>query len=133
MREVKGLITKGEDRYLNCCNSIGDIKLNGVSLYDTLQDFFNQDEEEYFEDYTKQAPKHRLRYVVLEEEPAEEKGFEELSAIVVTEMLYCQYNSGCYSEWTCGMGGFNYVINHEGHSIFKELSSHIGKYVHLCL
>ena len=133
MTEIKGLITKGGDRYLNCCDSLQDLNLNGKSLYDTLQDFFNQNEEDYFNDGTKQEPKYQMRYVILDNAPLEDKTFEELSATVVIEMLYCEYISGCYSEWTCGMGGFNYVINHEGHSIFKELESHVGKYVHICL
>ena len=129
--EIKGIIELGEDVSLTCCTNLQDLKIGGKSLYDLLDDFFNQDTEEYWEDYEKQSPKYSMRYVILDEEPKEQVSFENISAKVVTEMLYCEHVSGCYSEWTCGYGGFDYVAGDDGHSIFEELKSHIGKYVHL--
>jgi hypothetical protein len=131
--ELKGIITQGESKWLTCCQSVTDILIGGVSLYDKLEELFNQDSEGYFEDGNKQSPRYGVRYVILEEQPIEDKTFEQQSAEVVTQMLYADYVSGCYSEWTCGYGGFDYAIDNGGHSIFKELESYVGKYVHFAI
>jgi len=52
---------------------------------------------------------------------------------IISQMLYADHVNVCYSEWTCGYGGFDYVIDKGGHSIFKELESYIGKYVHFMI
>lgn len=131
--ELKGIITQGESKALTCCESVMDILIGEVSLYDKLEELFNQDSEEYWENSDKQSPRYGVRYVVLEEQPIEDKSFEQQSAEVVTQMLYADHVSGCYSEWTCGYGGFDYAIDKGGHSIFKELESYIGKYVHFII
>jgi hypothetical protein len=131
--EIKGIIELGDNIDLTCCTSLEDLKIGGVSLYSLLGNFFNQSEAEYWEDYKKESPKYSMRYVILDEEPKEMISFESLSAKVVTEMLYCDHISGCYSEWTCGYGGFDYVTGDDGHSIFTELKSYLGKYVYLKL
>lgn len=130
--ELKGIITQGENIPLTCCESVMDILIGGLSLYDKLEDLFDQDVEECWEDGYQQSPPYRVRYVILEEQPKEEKSFEQQAAEVVTQMLYADHVSGCYSEWTCGYGGFDYVAE-GGHSIFKELKSHIGKYIHFII
>ena len=86
--------------------------------------------KEYWNEWGKESPKYAVRYVVLDEEPKEEKSFEQQTAEVVMEMLYGQLVSGCYSEWTCGYGDFDYVTGENGHSIFEELQSSVGKYLH---
>ena len=74
-----------------------------------------------------------LRYVVLNKAPEDKDiKFESLTAKVVMETLYSSHVSGCYSEWTCGKGGFDYLVRDE-HSIFNELKDSIGKYVHILL
>lgn len=131
--ELKGIITQGESKSLTCCKSVVDILIGGVSLYDKLDELFNQDKEEYCNNSNKQSPRYGVRYVILEEQPIEDKSFEQQSAEVVTQMLYADHVSGCYSEWTCGYGGFDYTIDNGGHSIFKELESYISKYVHFII
>lgn len=131
--EIKGFIKKGDSRSLTCCDSVSDLIIGEVSLYDALEDFFNQNEIEYWDDSQKKSPVYSLKYVLLEEEPTSNVSFGELSAKVIFDMLYVEHISGCYSEWTCGYGGFDYVIQNGGHSIFKELSDKIGKYIHLVL
>jgi hypothetical protein len=128
--EIKGLLSIGEKIYLTCCESVQDVKIGESSLYAELDKLFNQDAEEYFNDGNKQSPVYSVRYVILDESPTVEKSFEDLSAEIVMQMLYADHVSGCYSEWTCGHGSFNYVNGKEGHSIFKELETYIGKYVH---
>ena len=59
--------------------------------------------------------------------------FEQQAAETITQMLYANHVQGCYSEWTCGNGGFDYVSDANGHSIFKELETYIGKYVHMVI
>ena len=128
--ELKGIITLGENKFITCCSSIQDLKIGDLSLYDELEKLFNLDAEEYWNEWGKESPKYAVRYVVLDEEPKEEKSFEQQTAEVVMEMLYGQLVSGCYSEWTCGYGDFDYVTGENGHSIFEELQSSVGKYLH---
>ena len=128
--ELKGIITLGENKSITCCSSIQDLKIENLSLYDELEKLFNLDAEEYWNECGKESPKYAVRYVVLDEEPKEEKSFEQQTAEVVMEMLYGQLVSGCYSEWTCGYGDFDYVTGENGHSIFEELQSSVGKYLH---
>jgi hypothetical protein len=71
--------------------------------------------------------------VILDERPTEDKAFEQQYAEIAMQMLYAAYVSGCYSYWTCGAGGFDYVIDNDEHSIFKELENHIGKYIHFII
>lgn len=128
--ELKGIITLGEVKSVTCCSSIQDLKIGELSLYDELEKLFNLDTEEYWNDYEKQSPQYAVRYVVLDEDPKEEKSFEQQTAEVVMEILYGQLISVCYSEWTCGYGDFDYVTGENGHSIFEELYSSVGKYLH---
>lgn len=133
--EIKGIIREGEYKSLTCCEKVWDILIDGVSLYDELENLFNQDASGYFNaDYNKpkQSPQYGVKYVILDEAPQEEKSFNDLSAEVQMNMMYANYISGCYSEYTCGYGGFDYVLgqNGYGHSIFEELKSYVGKYVH---
>jgi hypothetical protein len=131
--ELKGIISAGESISVTCCEHIRDIEIDGVSLYKQLEELFGQSEEDHWNDSTKQSPRYHVRYVILDEKPEEEKSFEQQSAEVVTSMLYANLIYGCYSEWTCGYGGFDYVADENGHSIFKELESYRGKYVHFII
>lgn len=131
--ELKGIIRSGEKISVTCCEHIDDIEIDGVSLYKQLEELFGQDEEDHWNDSTKQSPRYHVRYVILDEKPEDEKSFEQQSAEVVTSMLYANLIPGCYSEWTCGYGGFDYVADENGHSIFKELESYLGKYVHFII
>jgi hypothetical protein len=130
--ELKGFIAEGENKSLTCCSSITDILIGDVSLFDELEKILNQDTEKYFEGENEQSPKYGVKYVILDEVPEKETSFNDLSAEVQQTMMYASYVSGCYSEYTCGFGGFDYVIGKdgEGHSVFDELKSYIGKWVH---
>lgn len=130
MKEIKGIIKLGDSISLTCCDNLQDLNIGGKSLYHLLENFFDQDTEDYFDNYKKELPNYSMRYVILDEEPKKQISFENLSAKIVIETLYCEYIHGCYSEWTCGYGGFDYVVG-GGHSIFEELKSYTGKYVHL--
>jgi len=136
--EIKGLISTGESKSLTCCENIEDILIGGVSLYDELEKLFGQNAEEYFEapyDEPKQSPKFSVRYVILDEVPLDDKSFAELSGEVITNRIWASHVSGCYSEWTCGYGGFGYAKGdgENGHSIFKELEGMEGKYIHFSI
>lgn len=128
--ELKGILTLGENVSLTCCEHLQDLKIGDLSLYEELEKQFNLSEEDFFNDYEKQSPTYSLRYVVLDEAPLEDKSFEQQSAEVVIATICGSLVNGCYSEWTCGYGGFDYVINENGHSIFKELENYVGKYIH---
>lgn len=125
--ELKGIITKGERRSLTCCEHLEDVLINGKSLYDKLESLFNLDNETHWNGKG-ESPQYAVKYVILDEAPNKEVSFNDQVADTVSKMLEAEHISGCYSEWTCGYGGFDYVVG--GHSIFKELSDSIGKYIH---
>jgi len=130
--ELKGIITEGESKFITCCDSVQDINIGGLSLYDELEKMFNQDSEEYWEDSDKESPMYGVKYIIMDEAPAEDKSFNDLAAEVQQNMMYAKHQNGCYSEYTCGYGGFDYVLgeNGEGHSIFEELKGSVGKYIY---
>ena len=77
----------------------------------------------------------KLQYVILTDYPdvLTALNFEYKASIIINQMLYSHYKSGCYSEWTCGYGGFDYLLNQSNHSIFSELASSAGLYLHMVL
>jgi len=129
--ELKGIIEKGENRSLTCCSSIEDLIIGDVSLFDWLEQLFKQDPEEHFNG-NGATPEYAVKYVILDTPDLENRSFNDLSAEVIHNMIYADYEGGCYSEYTCGYGGFDYVLGKpgEGHSVFDELKEHLGKYVH---
>ena len=127
--ELKGIITLGELKSITCCSKIQDLKIGELSLYDELEKVFNLDAEVY-NNYQENNAKYGVRYIVLDNEPIEEKSFEQETSEMVVGMLCGELIHGCYSEWTCGYGDFDYVMGEEGHSIFEELKNSIGKYLH---
>lgn len=129
--EIKGIIKLGETRSLTCCQNLQDITIDGVSLYSMLEELFNLDKEEYWNDSIKESPKYSVKYIILDKKPEQLQLFEELASETIVNMLYGEHISGCYSEWTCGYGGFDYVIG--GHSIFKELEEKVNKYIHFII
>ena len=131
--ELKGIITIGEhSQHITCCKSVTDIMIGGVSLYDALENYLGPDAEDHWNGKGKEES-CSVRYVILDEAPSEEKSFDDLSAEVVMKTIYTDYEGGCYSEWTCGYGGFDYVTGEGGHSIFNELSDYEGKYIHFVI
>lgn len=136
--EIKGYIEEGESRSLTCCNSLNDILIDKKSLFDILENHFKLDTAEFFDNRDIKTPLLGVSYVILDETPKNKDiTFNDLAAEVQFNMLYAEYVSGCYSEFTCGYGGFDYLIKkekeglEEGHSIFAELNSYIGKYIFL--
>lgn len=121
--ELKGIIKVNGTQSLTCCVSVPDVYIDGVSLYDKLDDLFGLDPSSYDD-----SPQYSVKYVILDEPPTEDKSFDELSCEIMNKMIYGEHVSGCYSEWTCGYGGFDYVVG--GHSIFEELKTFEGKYIH---
>lgn len=128
--ELKGIITLGEKKLISCCSNIQDLNIGGLSLYNQLSNLFNLEASEYWENYDKESPKYAVRYVILDQKPKEdeEKSFEQQAGEVITEMIFGSLITGCYSEWTCGYGDFDYIMR--GNSIFEELRDSVGKYIH---
>ena len=139
--KLKGLISlppKGYDRTVSitCCNQQPNILIDGKSLYETLQqdsgchsppsreDVDEKDQEPEME------KKWRVRYVTRAIPFESEDDFETLAATAQTMELESSVDRGCYSEWTCGTGGYEFLLT-GGHSILKELESYIGQYVWL--
>ena len=119
MNEIKGIISIDGTIAFTCCYEITNILIDGKSLHEFLKEL------EYQEKYS-------IRYVILDQEPNILQSFDELAGSVITNMLYTNLIVGCYSEWTCGSGDDDYFINNE-RSIFHELKSYEGKYIHLKL
>lgn len=125
---LKGIIAYGERISVTCCEKLEDLTIGGISLYDELEKYFALDAEEFWTapyDEPKQSPRYHIRYIISDEPQDGDISF----ALAVLNTIYANHVSGCYSEWTCGYGGFDYVMS-EGRSIFDELKSHVGKYIH---
>ena len=130
--EIKGIIQAGGEVSLTCCDNLNDLAIDGQSLHDALEKKFALDASDFYIGDGEEK-ELSLRYVVLNKVPEDKDiEFESLTAKVVMETLYSSHVSGCYSEWTCGKGGFDYLVRDE-HSIFNELKDSIGKYVHILL
>lgn len=131
--ELKGLIKLGDTINLNCCDSLTDILIGDVSLYNTLEVFFNLSSEEFWNDYDKESPRYELRYIISDNDNNDvDKSFNDAFTEHTLNILYGSLIHGCYSEWTCGYGGFDYLIEN-GRSVFKELESYVGSYIHLSI
>ena len=133
--ELKGILQVGESVSITCCTSVTDLTFDGESLYQALENLFNQDASDYWEDSSTQSPSYGVRYIVLDTPPEKEVSFNDLSAEIQLNMMYAEHVNGCYSEYTCGYGGFDYVLgsNGFGHSVFEELKDHVGKYVYFTI
>lgn len=129
--EIKGMILKGGRVSINCCEGIIDIDIDGTSLYTELDRLFSPDAEEHWNGQGEDKQKE-LRYIILDEYPQHNMSFNQAFTEHTMNLLYAEHHSGCYSEWTCGYGGFDYVLN-AGKSIFDELASFEGKYIHLSI
>jgi hypothetical protein len=138
--ELKGFIiipiSYGDNKKtltLHCCRSVPDVHINEISLYDTISELFGHpDEALYFESYMTPVPEVadlNVKYVVLPEAPAPELTFNDVCVSAIDGMMSLEYECGCYSEYTCGYGGFDFLVNQ--HSIFEELAQHEGKYIWL--
>lgn len=136
--EFKGFISINGRKSITCCESVADIYIGGDSLYNAIESVAGDpDSEAAFNGETTQGNSVTVSYVILDSSPTnwEDITFEELAAYVQTAKftgnLFPEYCSGCYSEWTCGFGGWKYYCS--GHNVFDELSSHDGKWVYIKL
>lgn len=119
--EMKGIISIGDEIDITCCYKKNDIIIDGQSLHNLL------DEEIGWFDVM------QVRYIILDNPPKKDTSFESLAGDVITSMLYSKSIAVCYTEWTCGDDGWDYLAGEDGHSIFDELANYAGKYVYLIL
>jgi hypothetical protein len=133
--EIKGWIKEGESVGLTCCSSVIDVLINEESLYNKLDSHFKLDAEKYWNDSSTEPKTVGLSFIILDEKPESDMSYNDLVADITFKSLYSDHVTGCYSEYTCGFGGFDFLIkgeidsNEEGHSLFTELSSYQGKWV----
>lgn len=117
--EIKGILKRKGERYATCCASVDDIQLDGHSVYD------------YMSRVCGDSDNYTFRYVILDIPPEDpDIDFNDLAAEVCLLSIYSSYKEVCYSEWTCGQGGY-LLENSKGHSMFNELWNKEGKYVHI--
>lgn len=124
---LRGYIKEGGRISLTCCDSVTDVSIGEISLYDNLDKEFGLDPSADFDGIDQNTPSVGVSYLILDEDPGD-GSFEDIIGEWITKRLYSEYVSGCYSEMTCGHGGYDYFIN-GGHNIFKEILSHDGKYI----
>ena len=134
MTELTGKISVDGTVGLTCCDEIPNVLVDGASLHDLIMKMCEKlsaplDGDE--EDTNEPVYKWQIEYCTSPTEFTEET-FEECSANKVADMLYSTSVFGCYSIWTCGRGGYDFLLsNKEGHSILTELNSFDGQYVWL--
>lgn len=131
MTELKGKIKVEGTKSITCCDSLPNIFIGNTELYKFIMSLCGLDGPlDYDDHYTDEEVKDwQIQYCTSDKEFTENT-FEECSANKVMEMLYSSDIVGCYSSWTCGSGGYDFLMsNNEGHSIFQELLSFDGQYV----
>lgn len=114
-------------RSITCCENVVEVLIDGKSLYDLLDNEFGLDPEKDFNNIEQSEKYIGVSYLILDSDPGD-GDFENIIGEWIVNKLYSEYVSGCYSEYTCGFGGYNYFIN-GGHNIFNELSGYEGKYI----
>jgi hypothetical protein len=72
-------------------------------------------------------PEWRVRYIIQDHPFDDFKSVDDASTDIVADMLYADEMSGCYSEWTCGVGDYDFLFSN-GHSILNELASFENKF-----
>jgi hypothetical protein len=131
MTELKGKIKVDGTKSITCCDSISNVLVGEIELYYFILELCGLDSPTDDDDYyTNEVVRDwQIQYCTSNTEFVEET-FEECSANKVMEMLYSSEIVGCYSSWTCGSGGYDFLVsNKEGHSLFQELASFDGQYV----
>lgn len=126
---LKGYIKQEDSISVTCCTSIPDISIGGVSLYNKLDGEFGLDPEVEFEggDHKDPLIPIGVSYLILDKDPKNDDHDSVIGEWIVKK-LYTEYVSGCYSEYTCGFGGYDFFID-GGHNIFDEILSHENKYI----
>lgn len=140
MKDIKGLISVDErnTHRPTCCTTLPCVLIDGARLYDLLKECGGLDSLESGEDSDiadRPETKHvewRIRYAIRDEPWGEDDDFESVAAGIIDSWLNSSEIRGCYSEWTCGVGDYDFVLN-GGHSLLVELASHSGKYVWIVL
>ncbi len=130
--EIKGLITKDEDNIsLTCCDYRPRILIGGKDLYHFILEESAIGSPPSPEDdphHTSMPSRSwKIRYCIKDAPFKDGESFEE-NALQIISSLESEYIGGCYSEWTCGVGSFDFVLKSK-HSILTELENHLGKYV----
>lgn len=131
MTELKGKIKVDGTVSVTCCESVSNVLIGETELYYFILELCGLDSPlDNGDNYTNEVVKDwQIEYCTSDKEFTEAT-FEECSANKVMEMLYSSDIVGCYSSWTCGSGGYDFLMsNNEGHSLFQELSSFDGQYV----
>jgi hypothetical protein len=125
---IRGKIEQGEEISLTCCSVQQDVNIGGKSLYDILSREFNLDPDIDFNGGDQEERDIFVSYLILDEDPGD-KNYESIVGEFIVKKLYSSYIGGCYSEYTCGTGDYNYFMGDEGHNIFNELLSYENKYI----
>jgi hypothetical protein len=131
MTELKGKIKVDGTVSVTCCESVSNVFVGEEQLYYFILELCDlHGPIDGDENYTDEVVKDwQIEYCTSDTEFVEST-FEECSANKVMAMLYSSEIIGCYSIWTCGSGGYDFLIsNNEGHSLFQELASFDGQYV----
>jgi len=136
-----------DKKSLTCCSSVPNIRINGVELHSFLCDAFGITDslDEYPSDEEK-SNTLAVRYIVLDNPPSDPyEDFEDLAAKVIVAKFdgsfNSEYASACYSEWTCGFGGYDFTatgtftnsedITRNSHNIFTEMLGYVGQWVYI--
>lgn len=129
--EIKGAISIQESSIsFTCCDSRPNIHIGGVELHAWLKEkgglsgLAGEDDA----DQNNAAVQWNVRYVVRSKPFSDSESFEDVAAAAQVGILSSSEVHGCYSEWTCGVGDYDFVINGP-HSIFNELENEGGKNV----
>ena len=131
MTELKGKIKVEGAKSITCCDSLPNVLVGDNELLEFITQLCGLDSPYDINDhFTNEVVKDwQIEYCTSNKEFTEAT-FAECSANKVMEMLYSSEIIGCYSSWTCGSGGYDFLMSSdEGHSLLQELASFDGQYV----
>lgn len=132
-KEIKGVVTIDDIFSLTCCEERPKIMIGETRLDVWIGEVFDLDRLDDDNSELPDSPLYRIRYTTTAADDDPDLSFEQRAAEVQGAILFGDYVHGCYSEWTCGWGEWDYVVQDGGHSIFRELKSANGKFLHLAI
>lgn len=96
--EIRGYIGEDSSRSITCCSTISDVNIDGQSLIDILDNYFDLDAINDFEGTNREeGPLIGVSYLILDEDPGE-GDFNDLMTECTIKLFYSEYIGGCYNE-----------------------------------
>lgn len=129
--QIKGLISVSGSHSFTCCDSRPSVSVGEIGLWGWLKEKSGCESIASEDDPNQNNPsvEWKIRYVVRADAFKDSETFEDAAAgAQIASTLSSSEIHGCYSEWTCGSGDYDFVLSGD-HSILSELAGSEGLHV----